>query len=358
MYTDLSKLCINQDTTIDGAVKCLDLSRLGIVLVVDGQRRLIGTITDGDIRRAILAHIDFSQPVSLLLARKANSAFAKPIATAADVKPETWLRLLQQHSIVHLPLLDENERVVGLVTRDDFLPGEPLPLRAVVMAGGAGRRLQPLTDETPKPMLPVGDRPMMEIILERLRTSGIRRVNVTVHHQAEKITRHFGNGNEFGVELNYVAEDRPLGTAGALGLMEKPQETLLVINGDILTQVDFRAMLAYHQESKADLTVAVSRLDLQVPYGVVECEGSAVRQLTEKPTFGFFVNAGIYLIEPSAHGYIPNGRRFDMTELIQLLIDEGRSVVSFPIREYWLDIGSHDDYLRAQETAKTWKQSP
>ena len=358
MHVDLSKICIREDCTISQVVAQMDQHRLGIVLVVDHEGRLVGTVTDGDIRRAILAKRDFSQAVGGLLDMKAESPYATPITAPIGADRATYLRLLQQHSILHLPLLDGEGRVAGLVTRDDFLPRGRLPLQAVVMAGGRGRRLQPLTNEMPKPMLPVGDRPMMEIIIEQLRVAGIRRVNVTLHHQAEKITRHFGDGQEFGVELNYVAEDLPLGTAGALGVMGKPEETLLVINGDILTQVDFRAMHAYHQETKADLTVAVSRFDLQVPYGVIECEGSSVRCLTEKPVIGFFVNAGIYLIEPEVYRFIPNGTPFDMTDLIQRLLKEGRVVSSFPIRECWLDIGSHDDYVRAQEIAKNWKPQP
>jgi NDP-sugar pyrophosphorylase family protein len=169
------------------------------------------------------------------------------------------------------------------------------------------------------------------------------------HYKSEKIVGYFGDGRAFGVELNYVNEEQPLGTGGALGLMPVPQEPLLVINGDILTQVDFRAMLAYHQEYQADMTVAVRRYEMQVPYGVIECEGPNVRRLQEKPQWGFLVNAGIYLLEPLVYQYIPNGERFNMTDLIQWLLDAGRTVVSFPIHEYWLDIGLHADYAQAQE---------
>ena len=159
-----------------------------------------------------------------------------------------------------------------------------MPLQAVVMAGGQGLRLRPLTEDIPKPMLPVGERPLLEHIVGQLRESGIRRVNVTTHYKPEKIKDHFGDGQEFGVEMSYVSEGRPLGTAGALGLMDRPQEPVLVMNGDILTQVDFRSMLAYHQEHAADMTVAVRQYDLEVPYGVVESNGVYVQRLQEKPT--------------------------------------------------------------------------
>jgi len=348
MYSDLSKFCTTQDSTIDEAVALMDQHRLGIVLVVDEASRLLGTVTDGDIRRAILAAIDFREPLKTLLERKAGSAHAKPVSAPAWADRRTCLRLLQTHKILHLPLLDVDGRVSGLVTRDDFLPDEVLPLQAVVMAGGEGMRLRPLTEDVPKPMLPVGGRPLMARIIERLKQAGIRRVNVMTHYKPEKIIEYFRDGDAFGVELTYVREDQPLGTGGALALMPIPKEPLLVINGDILTGVDFRAMLAFHQENRADMTVAVCRYDLQVPYGVIECEGSQIRRLAEKPTLHLLVNSGIYLLEPTVYAYVPNGRRFDMTELIQALLDSERCVAGFPMREYWLDIGAQDDYRRAE----------
>ena len=262
--------------------------------------------------------------------------------------------MLQHHNILHVPVLDEDDRVVGLVSRD-VLPTPLLPLQAVIMAGGRGSRLFPLTEHLPKPMLPVGEQPLLEIIIRQLRESGIKRVNVTTHHCGEKIEKHFGDGHGLGVELNYVAEDRPLGTAGSLGLMEVPQETTLVINGDILTQVNFQAMHAFHCAQGADLTVAVRQYDVQVPFGVIECEGSAVRRLREKPVLNFFVNAGIYLLEPGVYQYLVTGQRMDMTDLIQVLLDRGRPVASFPVREGWLDIGQPADYVQAQTLAKTWQ---
>jgi len=351
VYSDLSKICTTEDATINQVVALMDQHRLGIVLVVDEASRLLGTVTDGDIRRAILGAIDFREPLKTLLERKAGSPHAKPISAPAWADRGTCLRLLQAHRILQLPLLDEDGRVAGLVTRDDFLPDEVLPLQAVVMAGGAGMRLRPLTDDVPKPMLPVGGRPLMERIIERLKQAGIRRVNVMTHYKPEKIIEYFRDGDAFGVELTYVREGQPLGTGGALGLMPVPKEPLLVINGDILTGVDFRAMLAFHQENRAEMTVAVGRHDLQVPYGVIECEGSQVRRLTEKPTLHLLVNCGIYLLEPSVYAYVRNGR-FDMTDLIQALLDAERCIAGFPIREYWLDIGAQDDYRQAEADVK------
>ncbi|MDP3722484.1 MAG: nucleotidyltransferase family protein [Candidatus Omnitrophota bacterium] len=349
---DVMKFCVTQDASTREAIARIDAHRRGIVLVVDADRRLVGTITDGDIRRAILANVNLQEPVTSLLARKAGSHFATPLTAQAGADRSDYLHLLRRHSVKHLPLLDAEGRVADLVMLDEFVVEQPPKLQAVVMAGGQGVRLTPLTDETPKPMLPIGDRPLMEILIEQLRQAGIRQVKVTTHHKSEKITEHFGDGSNFGVELSYVPEERPLGTAGGLGLFAVPDETTLVINGDILTQVDIRAMLAYHREHRADLTIAVRQYDVTVPYGVVECDGAVVRRISEKPALGFFVNAGIYLLEPLVYRFLSNGERCDMTDLIQRVLDDGRTVVSFPIREYWLDIGQHQDYERAQQFAK------
>lgn len=349
MTVNLAQLLVAPNRSVREVIACIDRNAKGIALVVDEEHRLIGTVTDGDIRSAILAGVNLDVPVSELLTRKANSPYPQPITALIGTQRGALLKLMQERVVRQVPLLDPDGRVAGLVTLDELLPEQVLPLQAVIMAGGSGNRLRPLTEEVPKPMLSVGGRPLMERILEQLRKAGIKQVNITTHYKPEKIVAHFGDGSNFGVKLNYVNEDQPLGTAGALGLLEKPKDPLLVINGDILTQMNFRAMLAYHQEHKADLTVAVRKYDLNVPYGVVENDGAFVRGLVEKPSLSFFVNAGIYLLEPSVHHYIPNGQHFDMTDLIQRLLEEQRPVVSFPIVEYWLDIGQAVDYEQAQE---------
>ena len=355
MYTDLTHVCVTLRVSLHEAMAQIDRSRLGIVLVVDEAGRLVGTITDGDVRRAILANMDLGQSVSVLLARKAGTRYANPITASITAEPSAWLRVLQENDVLHLPLVDDEQRVAGLVTLFEFMPNRDLPVQALIMAGGAGDRLRPLTEDVPKPMLLVGDRPLLEIMIEQLRDAGIKRMCISTHHLPKKISQYFGDGQTRDVELSYVTEDRPLGTGGALGLIEPPKETLLVINGDILTQVDFRAMLAYHKEHQADLTIAVRQYDVKVPYGVIECDGPTVRTLNEKPVMNLLVNAGIYLLEPSVYQFVPNGERFDMPDLIQRLLKAGRSVVSFPVMEYWLDIGQQADYERAQEYVKSQK---
>lgn len=348
-YCNVSELLATRDSTLRHVIEQINVTLRSIALVVDAERRLIGTITDGDIRRAILASIALDAPVNQLLLMRGN---ASPVSAPVGTAPARLLHLMSEHRVRQIPLLDVDTRVVDLAIIDDLLPQEQAPLQALIMAGGAGRRLLPLTDDTPKPMLPVGGRPLMELTVERLRHAGVRRVIVATHYKPEKIVAHFGNGEEFGVEFQYLTEDSPMGTAGALGLMIPARETMLVINGDILTEIDFGAMLAFHREHRAVLTVAVRKYEMSVPYGVVEGDGPYVRTLVEKPVINLFTNAGIYLLEPSAYDHIAPGQPLDMTDLIRTLLGAGVVVVSFPVLEYWLDIGQPTDYLKAQEDVK------
>jgi NDP-sugar pyrophosphorylase family protein len=246
-------------------------------------------------------------------------------------------------------VVDKRNHVVDFLLRKDLVPDVRLDLSAVIMAGGYGKRLLPLTESVPKPMLPVGDRPLLELTIEQLRRSGIRDVSLTTHYLPECIVDHFGDGERFGVSLNYLTEDHPMGTAGGLKQMKRPDGTFLVINGDILTGVPFHEMLVYHQKHRAVLTVGVRKYEMRVPFGVVECEDVRITKLQEKPSFSFFINAGTYLLEPLACDYIPEGKPFDMTDLMQQLIEAGQPVIGFPIMEYWLDVGKHEDYQQAQE---------
>lgn len=343
------RFCVGVDNLLDDAVRCIDRNAKGIALVVDAERRLLATITDGDVRRWILAGFGLDRPIQEFLREKSSHGHLTPVTAAAGTDRGVLLQLMNDELVRQVPLLDEAGHVVDLVTIDDLVPSSNLPLEALIMAGGFGTRLLPLTAEMPKPMLPIGDRPLMELIIDQLRRAGINRINVATHHQAQKIKSYFNDGVNFGVDLRYVDEDQPLGTAGALGLMSQPTEPLLVINGDILTKVNFRAMLAFHREHRAEMTVAVRKYDIAVPYGVIETDSVYVRSLAEKPNLSFFVSAGIYLLEPSVHAEIPNGEHFNMTDLIQRLIQAGHPVVSFPVREYWLDIGHHADYAAAQQ---------
>ncbi len=348
MTKDFSSLVVSEDSTIRNVISCIDRNGKGIAIVLDGDNHLIATVTDGDIRRAILAGLDAELPVRELLNRRTNMAPGGPITALVGTPDTTLLHMMAETTVRHIPLVDEENRVVDLALLSELVREYELPLRAVVMAGGFGTRLRPLTEDLPKPMLPLGSRPLLELIVEQLREAGIKRLNVATHYKGDVISEHFKDGQDFGVDIRYVKENQPLGTVGALSLLEESDEPLLVINGDILTRVDFRAMHSFHREHNADLTVAVRLYEMRVPYGVVDTDGVAVRGISEKPLLKQFINAGIYLLSPTVKRMIPNGQPYDIPDLIQLLLNEGRTVVSFPIREYWIDIGEAGQYDQAQ----------
>jgi dTDP-glucose pyrophosphorylase/CBS domain-containing protein len=338
----LASVIVDPDTPIATAIEQLDRAGTGALLLCTEGRRLAGLLADGDLRRAILRDVPLTDPCRTI-------AFARPVTADASISTADALDMMVEHEIDQLPLLDASGAVTDLLLRRDIAVDTRPELSAVIMAGGFGKRLMPLTESVPKPMLPVGDRPVLERTIRQLRRSGIRDVSMTTHYLGDRIEGHFGDGEGFGVRINYANEDQPQGTAGGLKLINRPAGPFVVINGDILTGVPFEEMLDYHRGYEAELTVGVRRYVIDVPFGVVECDGFRVSELREKPSLTFFINAGIYLLEPSAWDSIPEGTYFDMTDLIKALIEEGRVVASFPIIEYWLDIGSPDDYRRAQE---------
>jgi dTDP-glucose pyrophosphorylase len=340
-------LFVSPASSIRDAVARIDRSASGIALVVDTDRHLIATITDGDVRRALLAGIDLDAAVHTLTDHKAAGTPESPITAPVGTPRAELLDLMNRHSLRHVPLLDGAGRVADVALMTELVREYELPLRALVMTGGFGTRLRPLTDDRPKSMLPVGDRPLLEVIVAQLQQAGIRRVNLATHYKADVIAEHFGDGSRFSLDIEYVNEDRPLGTAGAVGLLGESAQPLLVINGDILTQVNVSAMLDFHRANAADMTVAVRSFDLQVPYGVVETDGVAITRVDEKPSIRYFVNAGIYLLNTNVCRLVQAGERCDMTDLIGRVMAQGLRVIGFPLREYWLDIGRNEDYARA-----------
>ena len=330
----------------------MDRCALGITLVVDEYGRLEATVTDGDVRRAILLGIELDQPVSdLLAARTDNGRDGRPVTAPSGTPPEELCQMMAEYRIRQIPLLDAEERVVEIALDSDYLTASALPLDGFIMAGGFGKRLMPLTENCPKPMLPVSGRPILEHLVRKLSAAGIQHVSISTHYLAESIVEHFHDGKDFGVHIEYVAEDRPMGTAGALARASVGDLPLLVINGDILTSIDFRAMLEFHREHSADMTVAVQQYEVQIPYGVISTEGIDAVRIVEKPSIRHFVSAGIYLIQPGVCQMVPPNRECDMPDLITSLIDAHKRVICFPIREYWLDVGHMEQYERASTDA-------
>jgi dTDP-glucose pyrophosphorylase len=328
-------------------MKQIDRNTKGIALVVDDGGRLLGTITDGDLRRLVLAGADLNAPSAAFVRAKKPAITAPKTASRAQK-----LRTMREHNIRQLPLLANGGVVCDLAILDDFVAETPPALSAVVMAGGEGSRLRPLTNSTPKPMLPVGDKPIIERTIEQLRQAGVSQLFLATHYKNESFPAYFGDGSDFGVSISYLNEERPLGTAGCLSRLGKSEGPLLIVNGDILTNLNYRSMLAFHQENAADMSVAVRHYEFRVPYGVVSTEGAEVKGLVEKPEHRFFVNAGIYLLEPEMCKYVPRGERFDMTDLIAKLLADARRVTAFPVSEYWIDVGDLEDYEQARADAE------
>ena len=328
-------------------MECIDLSAKGIALVLDERRHLIGTVTDGDIRRAILAGMDLELAIGELL-RQRQPAFVSAITAPLGTDDTTLLHVMSENDVRHIPLVDEDGCVVDVAFLTEMVKEYELPLRAVVMAGGLGSRLRPLTEEVPKPMLPIGNKPLLEHIVEQLKQAGIRRVNVATHYKSEVIAEHFKNGEAFGVDIRYVKEDQPLGTAGALSLLpEPPGEPFIVTNADLLTKEDFGDMVDRHVASGAEATMAVREYEMQVPFGVVRERGGLIESIEEKPIHRFVVCAGMYVLSPQTLQHVPKDTMFDMPSLFDALAKSGRRTRCHPIEGYWLDIGRATDYEKA-----------
>jgi len=341
----LDTVTLLPSASIAEAIAQLDKAGTGALVLCNADRMLFGLLTDGDIRRAILRGVSLETPCEYI-------ASLEPLTVNSSMCASEALELMVKNDINHLPVVDAAGRVIKFLLRRNLAQLGGTVLSAVIMAGGYGKRLLPLTEQLPKPMLPVGDTPILERTIQQLRRSGIRDISLTTHYLPESILQYFGDGSAFGVRLNYLKEDYPLGTAGGIKLMKRTDNPFLVINGDIITNVPFQEMLNFHRKHHALITVGVRKYDVEVPFGVVELDEVHVNHIREKPSFNFFINAGAYLLEPEVCDFIPSGRHFDMTELIQRLIDAGKVVVSFPIMEYWLDIGRHEDYAKAQEDVR------
>jgi dTDP-glucose pyrophosphorylase len=335
----LAKICVQADRPVSDAVACIEASGGEIALVVDSRGRLIGTVTDGDVRRGILSGILLDAPVSQVM----NGA---PKFVVGRVDLDRLADDMQAASIAQMPVVDDQGVVQDIILAKDLRRPHLADHPVVIMAGGLGTRLRPITETLPKPMIPIGGRPILELIIERFRDQGFRNITLCVNHLAEVIRDHFGAGHDFGVSIDYVQETKRLGTAGALSLVSpSPAMPTIVMNGDILTAVNFSQLIKFHQENRALATMGLNRFQYALPYGVVEVAGSKIRSFREKPVFDFFVNAGIYVVNPEVIEMIPPDTYFDMPTLFERLSESQR--VAFPIHEYWLDIGRPDDLERA-----------
>jgi dTDP-glucose pyrophosphorylase/CBS domain-containing protein len=334
---------VSPHTPLKDTIARIDASGIQAALVLDADGHLIGVLTDGDIRRAILRGQSLQTRTSEVMNAHATSVPAR-------TPREEMLAMMRRKGIHHLPLVDETGRVVGLTTSDELIGAVERPNWVVLMAGGLGTRLRPLTEEFPKPLLAVGGKPILESILESFAEQGFRRIFLSVNYKAEMIQDHFGAGERWGVQVDYLQESTRLGTAGALSLLPgKPSAPVIVMNGDLLTRTNFYALLAFHTDQNAAATMAVREYDFTVPYGVVSLDGARIKSIAEKPVHRFFVNAGIYVLSPEVLSYLPAQSFFDMPTLFEKLIMAGETTAAYPLREYWLDVGQHEELEKAQK---------
>ncbi len=341
------KALVNSNVTLEQAIEVLDKAALRVALVVDSSDKLLGTLTDGDVRRALLKHMPLETPVSQVMNTQPKTA------------EQSWtesrtLAVMEQHELLQLPLVDEDRRVVGLANLHDILNKNRHDNPVFLMAGGFGTRLRPLTNNCPKPMLKVGDKPILEQILLNFVEAGFHRFYISTHYMPEVIRDYFGDGEKWGITIQYVHEKEPLGTGGALGLLphDEIDHPLFMMNGDLLTALNLHSFLEFHETHNGVATMCVREYEHQVPYGVITSEGTQIKSMVEKPVHRFFVNAGIYLLNPSLVKSVEPGTRIDMPTLLEQQIDGGEAVNMFPIHEYWLDIGRMDDFHKAQAEAK------
>jgi dTDP-glucose pyrophosphorylase len=335
-------LCVAPEATVRQTLEAITKSGRQIALVVRADGRLAGIVTDGNVRKALLRGVPLDAPV-------AEAMNPTPIVGWPGMERAEAVDLMRSRSIRHLPIVDRDGRLVDLVFLDEHIQPAPLPAPAVIMAGGLGTRLRPLTDEIPKPLLRVGGRPLLEILIEHLHRAGISEILIALHHKSVMIRDQLGDGARLGVRLGYVEEPEQLGTIGALALIDPPMaHPFFVVNGDILTTCDFRAMWEFHHAEGSTMTVGVSLHQVDIPYGEFTLKGARVTKVDEKPRKEFPVNAGIYILDPSVVGWIPHGQYFDATDLIRLLLSRGLAVSAYAIKEYWLDVGQHGDLEKAK----------
>ncbi|MCE3203664.1 nucleotidyltransferase family protein [Paenibacillus sonchi] len=338
---NIQHLLISPESKIIEALKTIDNGAVQIALIVDSTNRLLGTLTDGDIRRGILGGINLEQEVYYVMNSKPNTA-------SLNDSRETILAKMKISNLRQIPIVDNEGMVIGLELFNELMENQKKDNWIILMAGGLGSRLGELTKDCPKPLLKVGNKPILEIIIENFISSGFYRFYISVNYKAEMIVDYFGDGSRWGAEIRYIHENKRMGTAGSLSLMsEIPDQPFFVMNGDLLTKINFQHALQFHVDNNSMATMCVREYEYQVPYGVVKVEQNKLFSIEEKPIFRYFVSGGIYILNPEVLSYVPRDAFYDMPTLFDAILAEQQSTCAFPIHEYWLDIGRVDDFAKA-----------
>lgn len=342
MAVNIDDIKIKANATIKESMVAIDRGAAEIALVVDENDKLLATVTDGDIRRALIKGAKLDEKIEKIMHK--NFIFVKPDVGRAEV-----LDLMKALSIKQIPIIDEKGKLKGLHLLRDIIGSNKKPNIALIMAGGKGARLKPLTENIPKPMVKVAGRPILERLILHLLSYGIRNIYLSINYLSHLIENHFLDGKQLGCKINYLKEKKPLGTAGSLSLMPKiPKEPILVLNGDLLTQFNVDKILDYHNKNNFYITVGVYDYVYKVPYGVVEEKNGKLISIKEKPSAIWSINAGIYVLNPSAIKKVPKGKAYMMTDLIEKCLEKKLKVGVFNIEGDWIDIGLHKDLKKAK----------
>ena len=329
-----------EGATIENAIKRLNEAAIQIVVVVDSDGTFIGTITDGDIRRALLRGLNVKDGIDSVYSKSA-------LVVPPDMRADSVLQLMRANRIHHLPVVDEVRKVIGMHLWDGLSAAEERENTLVVMAGGLGTRMHPHTENCPKPLLPVAGKPILEHIIERAHADGFTHFVLAVRYLANMIEDYFGDGSKWGIKIDYLHEEQPLGTAGALSLMSPNELPFIVTNGDVLTDIKYGELLEFHLRNQAQATMAVHMYEWQHPFGVVHTEGVNIIGFEEKPIYRSHVNAGVYALNPSALSLIPKNTHCDMPTLFEAIRLKGNRAIVYPMHEPWLDVGRPADYVEA-----------
>ncbi len=345
MNESVRRCCVLLSQTISDAMKAIECGGEGIALVLDAEERLVGTLTDGNIRRAILSGYLLDSP----LAPHINRNFT---AVGCEVDRCHVVDIMKARYINQIPIIDNRGQLLGIHLIREIIGASPRPNWAVIMAGGKGIRLRPITEHLPKPMIPVAGRPILERLVLHLVGYGIRRVFLSINYLGHMIEEHFGNGEKFGCRIDYLRESQSLGTGGALALLpEDPVEPLLVINGDLVTQVNIGLLLDSHRKGGHVATLGVSEYSHTVPFGCVLVHQGRITQFEEKPVLSRLINTGIYVLSPDLLSRVPAGQNYPITNLFEDCVRRGESVGIYEVEKDWIDVGLREQLKKARGEA-------
>lgn len=340
---NLKAISINPNTKLSEAIKKINNNEIKFILIINKFSILVGVLNDGDIRRAILNKLSLNLPVKNVMSKK-------PIKVEIGTPRHKIISLMKREKIFHMPIVDKNSKVLDLVSLNDLLTVEKKQNIIVIMAGGEGKRLRPLTKKTPKPMLIIKDKPILQMIFENYLEQGFNNFLFSVNYKAKHIKNYFQAGEEWDAKINYLEEKKQLGTAGSLSLINNiPKKPFIVQNGDLLTNLDYEKLINYHIESKSFATMVTHKQSFEIPYGVVNTRKKDIRSLEEKPSYEILVNAGIYVFSPEAINLVPKNEYIDMPDFFNSLINLGKSVKAYMLNDLWLDVGNLNEFKKAQK---------